>query len=79
MNKGQRTDKAMQKALEVKKFCQDFQKEHIYAPTIREIMDALNISSTSVVRYYLDILVKKGYMVQRRARFAHFMQFTDKE
>lgn len=31
-------------------------------PTIREIMDALGMSSTSVVNYELDELVKAGYI-----------------
>ena len=29
-------------------------------PTMREIMSAANLSSTSVVKYYIDNLVKRG-------------------
>lgn len=33
------------------------------SPTHREIMEGLDISSTSVVSYYLDNLVKRGKIV----------------
>ncbi len=42
-------------------FIVQFKKEHDgNSPTNREIMDACKISSTSVVSYYLDLLVKAG-------------------
>jgi len=41
-----------------------FLKEHLqergYPPTVREIMDGLGLSSTNIVKKYLDILERKG-------------------
>lgn len=39
--------------------------ERGYPPTIREIGDALNISSTNGVRYLLSALTQKGYIRRR--------------
>lgn len=79
MNPGKRLSQTTQKALAVKQFCQEFKKEHDYYPTIRNIMAALNISSTSVVRYYFDLLEKEGYLLPRPFHSSRLMQFTDKE
>ena len=38
----------------------EYQKNNGYPPTIREICKALNISSTSTVSYYLDMLENEG-------------------
>lgn len=38
----------------------EYQKSNGYPPTIREICKALNISSTSTVSYYLNILENEG-------------------
>lgn len=40
--------------------------ENEFPPSIREIMRALNISSTSVVNYNLNVLVEKGYITRHR-------------
>ena len=39
-----------------------FQNNTHYPPTIREICEQANISSTSVVNYYLDQLQEMGYI-----------------
>lgn len=43
-----------------------FLKEHLqergYPPTVREIMDGLGFSSTNIVKKYLDVLDRKGYI-----------------
>ncbi len=39
-----------------------FQKQNGYPPSIREICDKADISSTSVVNYYLDQLEEMGYI-----------------
>jgi len=39
-----------------------FQEKYGYPPSIREICDKANISSTSVVNYYLDQLEEMGYI-----------------
>lgn len=41
---------------------EDFQNQAGYPPSIREICDKADISSTSVVNYYLDQLQEMGYI-----------------
>lgn len=43
-------------------FIGDFVDEHGYPPTVRDIQQACNISSTSVVDYNLNILQREGYL-----------------
>ncbi|MBI2942282.1 MAG: transcriptional repressor LexA [Chloroflexi bacterium] len=43
-------------------FIRDFQNEHSYPPTVREIGQAVEISSTSVVDYHLKALFRAGYL-----------------
>ena len=47
-------------------FIQEFIDEHDYPPSIRQIQEACNISSTSVVDYNLRILEKQGYIRRDR-------------
>ena len=47
-------------------FIQDFQDEHGYPPTIREIGAAVGISSTSVVNYNLEKLEEQGRIERNR-------------
>lgn len=35
-------------------------KEHGYPPTVREIRDAVGLSSTCTVKHHLDTLIKEG-------------------
>ena len=44
------------------KFLEDFQAENGYPPSIREIGENTNISSTSVVNYYLNQLEEMNYI-----------------
>ena len=44
----------------------DFAQEYGYPPTIRQIGEAVGISSTSVVSYNLNILQKRGYLTRDR-------------
>jgi len=46
---------------------EEFQEETGYPPSIREICDQANISSTSVVNYYLDQLKEMGF-IERDSR-----------
>ena len=41
---------------------ESFQQKNGYPPSIREICEKANISSTSVVNYYLDQLEDMGYI-----------------
>ncbi len=43
-------------------FLKEYCQERGYPPTVREIMDGLGLSSTNVVRKYLKILERKGYI-----------------
>jgi repressor LexA len=43
-----------------------FQNQNGYPPSIREICDQADISSTSVVNYYLEQLEEKGYIERDR-------------
>lgn len=44
------------------KFIENFLAEHGYPPTIRDIGEAVDIASTSVVNYNLNKLVDRGYI-----------------
>ncbi len=43
-------------------FLKEYLEEKGYPPTIRELMDGLGFSSTNIVKKYLDILERKGYI-----------------
>ena len=52
-----------------------YSDEHGYPPTIREIGQAVDISSTSVVNHHLKALQKKGYL-ERDASVSRGMRLT---
>jgi len=58
-------------------FIRRFVEENGYPPTIREIGRAVNISSTSVVNYNLNILQAKGY-IQRHREVSRGMKLLDR-
>ena len=60
------TDSANEKAMEV---YEAILKSTPLSPTIRDIQEATGISSTSMVRYYLNILVDIG-LIKRIPRSA---------
>ena len=41
-------------------------RENGYSPTLREICDGLDISSTSVAAYHIELLVKQGLITRKR-------------
>jgi SOS-response transcriptional repressor LexA len=45
------------------RFIEGFTAEHGYSPTIRQIGEAAEISSTAVVHWHLRALVRKGALV----------------
>ncbi len=53
---------AGQRTLRILDYIQQYQREHGYAPTIREMCTACNIPSTSTVNIYLNQLVKQGIL-----------------
>ena len=44
------------------KFIREFLNDHQYPPTVRDIQQGCNVSSTSVVDYNLRILQREGYI-----------------
>jgi repressor LexA len=63
--------------IRVLKFLVGYQSEQGRPPSIREIGDAADISSTSVVNYYLDQLEKMDY-IERDGRVSRGLRLTDK-
>lgn len=52
--------------LKILQFIGEYVEEHTFPPTIREIGEQVDISSTSVVNYNLNVLEKKGYIERDR-------------
>jgi repressor LexA len=48
------------------KYMESYQKQFGYPPAIREICEETDVSSTSVVNYYLDQLEKWGYIKREK-------------
>ena len=65
------------KHIKVLEFVNDYQTRYGRPPSIREIGEKVNISSTSVVNYYLLQLEKMGYL-ERDNRVSRGMRLTDK-
>lgn len=57
-------------------FLKEYFRERGYPPTVREIMDGLGLSSTNVVRKYLKILERKGY-VKRQFHSPRAIEIVD--
>lgn len=56
-------------------FIASYQREHKHPPSIREIGEHCDISSTSVVNYYLDQLEKTGH-IERDRKISRGMRLT---
>ncbi len=56
-------------------FIASYQREHKHPPSIREIGESCDISSTSVVNYYLDQLEKTGH-IERDRKISRGMRLT---
>ena len=54
---------------------ESFQEQHGYPPSIREICNKADISSTSVVNYYLDQLEEMGH-IERDRRVSRGMRLV---
>lgn len=55
-------ERASKKQQELLSFVDGFMKEHGYAPSYREIMNALGYKSVSTVAIHINGLIAKGYM-----------------
>lgn len=53
----------------------NYQREHGYSPSQREIQEACHFSSTSIVHYHLKALERSGYIVWNR-RIARAISVT---
>jgi len=58
-------------------FIHDFLEEKGYPPTIRDILKACQISSTSVVDYNLDVLEREGH-IRRDAEVSRGIELQDR-
>ena len=47
------------------KFIRGFARKYGFAPSLRDIMDAVKLSSTSAMKYRLDWLEANGYLRPR--------------
>jgi repressor LexA len=65
------------KHIKVLEFMSNYQGENGRPPSIREIGEKVKISSTSVVNYYLDQLMKMGYL-KRDTRVSRGLRLTNK-
>ena len=65
------------KHIKVLEFMTYYQGENGRPPSIREIGEKVKISSTSVVNYYLDQLMKMGYL-KRDTRVSRGLKLTNK-
>jgi repressor LexA len=57
-------------------FIRDFIDEHDFGPTIREIVEGCQISSTSVADYNLDALEREGY-IRRNKEIARGIELLE--
>lgn len=68
--------------IRIMRFLTDFQDQHGYSPSIREIGKHITVDSTSLVDYYLEQLCQAGYIerdkrVSRSIRILHPMYAGD--
>jgi repressor LexA len=63
---------------EVLEFIEDYIAEYEISPSMREIGDACEISSTSVVKYHLDKLEKYGF-IKRNKKLARTIRINKKK
>ena len=58
-------ERATKKQQELLEYVREFINEHSYAPSYREIMNALNYKSVSTVAVHVDGLISKGILVKK--------------
>ncbi len=57
-------ERATKKQQELLQFIGDFIRSHNYAPSYREVMEALGYKSVSTVAVHVDGLIAKGYLTK---------------
>jgi len=62
-------------------FLKEYLEDKGYPPTVREIMNGLNLSSTNIIRKYLIILERKGYIKRQgnSSRAIEIVGLSDKD
>lgn len=59
---GRRNEGLSDRHIRIMRFLTDFQEQHGYSPSIREIGKHISVDSTSLVDYYLEQLCGAGYI-----------------
>ena len=57
-------ERLTKKQQEVYDFIKSYALENDVPPTVREIMEGVGLKSTSSIHFYMDMLMKKGYIVK---------------
>jgi repressor LexA len=71
-------DELSNRQKKILEFIENFLSEHGYPPTIREIGEAVNIASTSVVNYNLNKLVEHG-LIERAPKVSRGLWLANQE
>jgi repressor LexA len=71
-------DELSNRQKKILEFIENFLSEHGYPPTIREIGEAVNIASTSVVNYNLNKLVEHG-LIERAPKVSRGLWLSNQE
>ena len=69
--------KTEEKLKEVYELVSNYTEQKGFPPSIREIMDEINVSSTSTVKYYLDRLEERG-LIRRKENKNRAIELTKK-
>ena len=69
--------KTEEKLREVYELVSNYTEQKGFPPSIREIMDEINVSSTSTVKYYLDRLEERG-LIRRKENKNRAIELTKK-
>jgi repressor LexA len=77
-----KTEGLGERHIRIMRFLTEFQEQHGYSPSIREIGKHINVDSTSLVDYYLDQLCQERYIerdkrISRSIRILHPMYSGD--
>jgi repressor LexA len=59
---GRKSEELGDRQRKIMEFLTNFQNQHGYSPSIREIGKCIDVESTSLVDYYLEQLTRKGYI-----------------
>ena len=66
------------KQIQVLRFIHEAQSENGYPPTVREIGEAVGLSSSSTIHGHIERLVKKGYLLKDASKpRARAIEVTD--